>query len=74
MNYNFSENDEKLLLQSADIAVLLTSTNAAGGVGGEVDGVEPTRNPGKFTAAWVSKNYKKGQCTNDIHNLFSSSN
>ena len=61
-----SGNDEKLLLQSADVAILLTSTIAKGGIGGEVDGVDPTRNPGKFAAAWASKNYKKGRCTNYI--------
>ena len=55
----FSGNNEKNLLQSADIAILLTSTNADRGIGGEVDGVDPIRNPGKFSAAFVSKNYKK---------------
>ena len=42
----FSGNNEEDLLQSADLAILLTSTNADGGIGGEVDGVDPTRNPG----------------------------
>jgi len=62
-------NDEKTLLQSADLAILLTSSLAENGVGGEVDGVDPTRNPGKFAAAWVSKNYKKA-FIHEIGHLF----
>ena len=45
--YIYPGNDEKTLLQSADLAILLTSSLAENGVGGEVDGVDPTRNPGK---------------------------
>ena len=33
------------LLQSADLAVLLTETSDPVGIGGEVDGVDPLRNP-----------------------------
>jgi len=62
-------NNEEDLLQSADLAILLTSTNADGGIGGEVDGVDPTRNPGKFAAAYVSKNYKKA-FIHEIGHLF----
>ena len=65
----FSGNNEENLLQSADIAILLTSTNADGGVGGEVDGVDPTRNPGKFAAGFASKNYKKA-FIHEIGHLF----
>ena len=49
---------KKELLQSADLAVLLTRTNDPDGIGGEVDGVDPLRNEGKYPAAWVSKSYE----------------
>ena len=40
------------------MAVLLTETSDPVGIGGEVDGVDPLRNPGKYPAAWVSKSYE----------------
>ena len=61
--------DEKELLQSADFAILLTNSTANGGVGGQVDGVDPLRHPGIFRCAWVSKNYK-GAFIHEIGHLF----
>ena len=55
MNFFFSGPD---LLQSADLAILLTDSEADFNVGGEIDGVDPLRNPGKYTVAWVSKSYE----------------
>ena len=60
---------EEKLLQSADLAVLLTNSTANGGIGGQVDGVDPIRNPGKFRCAWLSKNYK-GAFVHEIGHLF----
>ena len=60
---------EEKLLQSADLAVLLTNSTADGGIGGQVDGVDPIRNPGKFRCAWMSKNYK-GAFVHEIGHLF----
>ena len=51
------------------MAVLLTNSTANGGVGGQVDGVDPIRNPGKFRCAWMSKNYK-GAFVHEIGHLF----
>ena len=64
----FSGSEENLL-QSADLAVLLTNSTANGGVGGQVDGVDPIRNPGTFRCAWMSKNYK-GAFVHEIGHLF----
>lgn len=55
-------------MQSADLAVLLTNSTARGGVGGQVDGVDPIRNPGKFRCAWMAKNYK-GAFVHEIGHL-----
>ena len=60
---------EQELLKSADFAVLLTNSTANGGVGGQVDGVDPLRNPGKFRCAWMSKNYK-GAFVHEMGHLF----
>ena len=60
---------EEKLLQSADLAVLLTRSTANDGIGGQVDGVDPIRNPGKFRCAWTSKNYK-GAFVHEIGHLF----
>ena len=60
---------ERDLLQSADFAVLLTNSTANGGVGGQVDGVDPLRNPEIFRCAWMSKNYK-GAFIHEIGHLF----
>ena len=60
---------EDNLLQSADLAVLLTKSTANGGVGGQVDGVDPIRNPGKYRCGWMSKNYK-GAFVHEIGHLF----
>ena len=60
---------EENLLQSADLAVLLTRSTANDGIGGQVDGVDPIRNPGKFRCAWMSKNYK-GAFVHEIGHLF----
>ena len=60
---------EKGLMQSADFAVLLTNSTANGGVGGQVDGIDPIRNPGKFRAAWAAKNYK-GAFIHELGHLF----
>ena len=51
------------------MAVLLTNSTANGGVGGEVDGVDPLRNPGKFRAAWMSKHYN-GAFIHELGHLF----
>ena len=51
------------------MAVLLTDSTANGGVGGQVDGVDPLRNPGIFRCAWISKNYK-GAFIHEIGHLF----
>ena len=56
-------------MQSADLAVLLTKSTANGGVGGQVDGVDPIRNPGKYRCGWMSKNYK-GAFVHEIGHLF----
>ena len=56
-------------MQSADFAVLLTNSTANGGVAGQVDGVDPIRNHGKFRAAWVAKNYK-GAFVHELGHLF----
>ena len=56
-------------MQSADFAVLLTNSTANGGVAGQVDGVDPIRNPGKFRAAWLAKNYK-GAFVHELGHLF----
>ena len=79
MTWNMSSNgyatiiqkagSEEKLLQSADLAVLLTNSTADGGIGGQVDGVDPIRNPGKFRCAWMSKNYK-GAFVHEIGHLF----
>ena len=61
--------DEERLLQSADMAVLLTNSTANGGVGGQVDGVDPLRNPGKYRAAWMSKHYN-GAFIHELGHLF----
>ena len=63
------EGTEEKLLQSADLAVFLTNSTARGGIGGQVDGVDPIRNPGKFRCAWMSKNYK-GAFVHEIGHLF----
>ena len=57
-DYLFISGTKKELLQSADLAVLLTKTSDPVGIGGEVDGVDPLRNEGKYPAAWVSKSYE----------------
>ena len=67
--YTLFVGSEKELLQSADFAILLTNSTANGGVGGQVDGVDPLRNPGIFRCAWVSKNYK-GAFIHEIGHLF----
>ena len=51
------------------MAILLTDSRTEDGVGGEVDGVDPLRNPGKYPAAWVSKNYK-GAFVHELGHLF----
>ena len=56
-------------MQSADMAVLLTNSTANGGVGGQVDGVDPMRNPGKLRAAWVSKHHN-GAFIHELGHLF----
>ena len=56
-------------MQSADLAVFLTNSTARGGIGGEVDGVDPIRNPGKYRCAWMAKNYK-GAFVHEIGHLF----
>ena len=60
---------ERSLLQSADLAVLLTNSTDNQGIGGQVDGVDPIRNPGKFRCAWMSKNYK-GAFVHEVGHLF----
>ena len=57
------------LLQSADYAVLITNSTANGRVAGQIDGVDPIRNPGKFRAAWVAKNYH-GAFVHELGHLF----
>ena len=59
---------EKELLQSADLAVLLTRNRDANGVGGQVDGVDPMRNPGVYRCAWMAKNYQ-GAFVHEIGHL-----
>ena len=44
-DYLLISGSQKELLQSADLAVLLTATSDPVGIGGEVDGVDPLRNP-----------------------------
>ena len=56
-------------MQSADFAVLLTNSTANGGVGGQVDGVDPMRNPRKLRVAWMSKNYN-GAFIHELGHLF----
>ena len=56
-------------MQSADMAVLLTNSTANGGVGGQVDGVDPMRNPGKLRAAWVAKHHN-GAFIHELGHLF----
>jgi len=51
------------------LAVLLTNSTANGGIGGQVDGVDPLRNTEKFRCAWMSKNYK-GAFIHEIGHLF----
>ena len=63
------QGSEEKLMQSADLAVLLTNSTANGGIGGQVDGVDPIRNPGKFRCAWISKNYKSA-FVHEIGHLF----
>ena len=65
--------NEARLLQSADMAVLLTDSTANGGVGGQVDGVDPLRNPGKYRAAWMSKHYT-GAFIHELGHLFGARN
>ena len=60
---------EENLLQSADLAVLITNSTANGGIGGQVDGVDPIRNQEKFRCAWMSKNYQ-GAFVHEIGHLF----
>ena len=55
-------------MQSADLAVFLTNSTARGGIGGQVDGVDPIRNPGKYRCAWMAKNYK-GAFVHEIGHL-----
>ena len=69
MLYLLLAGSEEKLLQSADLAVLLTNSTARGGVGGQVDGVDPLRNPDIFRCAWMSKNYK-GAFIHEIGHLF----
>ena len=38
--------------------MLLTRSEADNGVGGQVDGIDPLRNPGVYRCAWMAKNYK----------------
>ena len=56
-------------MQSADMAVLITNSTANGGIGGQVDGVDPMRNPGKLRVAWMSKNYN-GAFIHELGHLF----
>ena len=56
-------------MQSAAMAVLLTNSTANGGVGGQVDGVDPMRNPGKFRVALMSKHYN-GAFIHELGHLF----
>ena len=44
-DYLLISGSKEELLQSADLAVLLTETSDPVGIGGEVDGVDPLRNP-----------------------------
>lgn len=60
--------NEERLLQTADFALLLTNTRDADGIGGEVDGVDPLRNPGTFRCGWLAKN-KKGAFTHELGHL-----
>ena len=64
----FSGGNEERLLQTADFALLLTNTRDADGIGGEVDGVDPLRNPGTFRCGWLAKN-KKGAFTHELGHL-----
>ena len=65
----FPLGSEEKLLQSADLAMLLTNSTANGGIGGQVDGVDPIRNPGIFWCAWSAKNFK-GAFVHEIGHLF----
>ena len=65
----FPLGSEEKLLQSADLAMLLTNSTANGGIGGQVDGVDPIRNPGIFRCAWSAKNFK-GAFVHEIGHLF----
>ena len=62
---SLSGNDDAQLRQSADMAILLTSTIGRGSdgerpVGGEVDAVAPLRSSGApFAAGWVEKSREK---------------
>ena len=56
-------------MQSADMAVLLTNSTANGGIGGQVDGVDPIRNPGKLRAAWIAKHYN-GAFIHELGHVF----
>ena len=49
--------------------MLLTNSTANGGIGGQVDGVDPIRNPGIFRCAWSAKNFK-GAFVHEIGHLF----
>ena len=61
--------NEERLMQSASLAVLLTNSTANGGIGGQVDGVDPVRNRGKLRIAWMSKHYN-GAFIHELGHLF----
>ena len=67
--YSSFAGSERELLQSADFAILLTNSTANGEIGGQVDGVDPLRNPNTFRCAWAAKNYK-GAFIHEIGHLF----
>ena len=48
---------------------MLLTKSTANGVGGQIDGVDPIRNPGKYRCGWMSKNYK-GAFVHEIGHLF----
>ena len=62
MQYIYLTGSQSALLQSADVAVLLTEGRDPFGIGGQVDGIDPLRNrkypSSVWPCAWMAKNYK----------------
>ena len=62
MQYIYLTGSQSALLQSADVAVLLTAGRDPFDIGGQVDGIDPLRNrkypSSVWPCAWMAKNYK----------------